>query len=75
MTGLARGVRAAIARTGATSTREFCDFAGVNYGTICDWLRRDEEPRWLRTLRTLRRVTGMGYGELGDEARELGVIK
>ena len=64
MTGLARGVRAAISRTGSPSTREFCDQFGVSYSTICDWLRRAEEPHWLRTLRTIHRVTGMSYDEI-----------
>ena len=70
MTPLARGVRAAISRTGTPSVREFCDSFGVPYGTICDWLRRDEEPHWLRTLRTIHRVTGLSYDEiLGGRSR------
>ena len=66
MTPLGRTLRHLYATSGHTSLTEWCQCVGVSYGTIRHWMRTETEPTWLRTLRTIKRRTGLTWGELLD---------
>lgn len=66
MTPLGRALRHLYATSGHTSLTDWCQCVGVSYGTVRHLMRGDVEPSWLRTLRTIKRRTGLTWGELLD---------
>lgn len=66
MTTLGRTLRHLYHTSGHTSLTDWCQCVGVSYGTIRHWMRGDTEPSWLRTLRTIKRRTGVSWAELLD---------
>ncbi len=51
--------------SGCVSIAEFCQHMGVSNGSVRHWMN-SEEPAWLRNLRTIKRRTGLTWGEILD---------
>jgi hypothetical protein len=67
-TRLARGMRQAMDACGCETAADAAGAWGVSVYLLRTWLG-GEEPMWLRTLRTIRRLTGRTYDELLDGRR------
>ena len=63
-TRLGRALRRLYEASGARDVTEWAFVLGVSYGTLRHWMRAAQEPSWLRTLRTIKRVTGASWEEL-----------
>lgn len=66
MTALGESIRRIYHTSGHTSLEDWCGHVGVSVGTIRNWIRAEVEPSWLRTLRTIKRRTGLTWGEILD---------
>ena len=65
-TQLARALRRLYAASGAPDLSSWCQHLGVSYAQVRGWLNAEREPAWLRTLRTIKRITGCSWDELLD---------
>ena len=45
---------------------DWCVHTGVSHDVVRGWINGETEPAWLRTLRTIKRRTGLSWGELLD---------
>lgn len=61
---LAKGLRRAYAMSGAPTVADFAAAAGVSYSWLTDNMRREDDPLWLRTLRAVKRATGLTWDEI-----------
>lgn len=66
MTALGESIRRIYHTSGHTSLEDWCQHLGVSVGTVRNWIRAEVEPSWLRTLRTIKRRTGLTWGEILD---------
>lgn len=66
MTPLAAALTRLYKTSGHTSLRDWSLALGAPYETLRRWMRDDAEPRWLRVLRTIKRRTGVTWGEILD---------
>lgn len=66
MTPLASALTRLYKTSGHTSLRDWSIALGAPYETLRRWMRDDAEPRWLRVLRTIKRRTGVTWGEILD---------
>lgn len=65
MTPLGNALKRIYVTSGHASLRDWCAHVGVPYETLRRWMREDE-PAWLRTLRTIKRRTRMSWDEILD---------
>lgn len=68
-TPLARGLQRALAMSGLPTMADLCSVAGVNAEAVRAWQRGETEPMWLRTLRAIKRSSGLTWDELLDGRR------
>ena len=61
---LAKGLRRAYAMSGAPTVADFAAAVGVSYSWLVENMKREDEPLWLRTLRAIRRATGLTWDEI-----------
>ena len=61
---LAKGLRRAYAMSGAPTVADFATAAGVSYSWLIENMRKEDEPLWLRTLRAVKRATGLTWDEI-----------
>ena len=66
MTTFGNAIRRAYRRGAQEHLSDWCTFIGIPYDVVRGWIRADTEPTWLRTLRTIRRRTGLTWDELLD---------
>ena len=66
MTTFGNAIRRAYRRGAQEHLSDWCTFIGIPYDVVRGWMRSDTEPTWLRTLRTIRRRTGLTWDELLD---------
>lgn len=66
MTALGQSLRRLYQTSAHSALTDWCQCVGVSYGTVRNWIRAETEPAWLRTLRTIKRRTGVTWGELLD---------
>lgn len=67
-TPLSRGVRQAMDVGGFAFASDACKHWGVSLSTVRAWIAC-EEPAWLRTLRAIKRSSGLTWDELLDGRR------
>ena len=67
-TSLSRGIRQAMDACGFAYASDACKAWGVSVSMVRGWLAC-EEPTWLRTLRTIKRLSGLSWEELLDGRR------
>lgn len=65
MTSFAKALDRAFRTSGQPSLMDWCSDIGVSYSTIRTWMG-EQEPSWLRTLRTIKRRTALSWGEILD---------
>lgn len=65
-TRLGRGIRRAMDVCGFTYATDAAQAWGASAYVIKHWLNGSEEPSWLRTLRIIKRLTGLTWDELLD---------
>ena len=65
MTPFGRALYRIYLGSGCVSIAEFCQHMGVSNGSVRHWIN-SEEPAWLRNLRTIKRRTGLTWGEILD---------
>lgn len=66
MTALGQSLRRLYQTSTHSALTDWCQCVGVSYSTVRNWIRAETEPAWLRTLRTIKRRTGITWGELLD---------
>lgn len=64
-TRLSRGIRRAMDECGLTHATDAAQAWGASAYVIRHWMTQPE-PSWLRTLRAIKRLTGLSWDELLD---------
>lgn len=67
-TRLGRGIRKAMDVCGYTFASDAAQAWGVSAFVLRHWMTQ-EEPSWLRSLRAIKRLTGLSWDELLDGRR------
>ena len=75
MTAFGKSIRHMYQTSGHVSLADWCSHIGIKYGTVRHWAESDTEPTWLRTLRTIKRRTGLSWPELLDGKRPARIIQ
>lgn len=64
MTRLGKGLRNAYIHTEAPTISDFCSAAGVSYHWMCNYIRADDEPTWMKNLRAVKRASGVSWDDI-----------